>query len=109
MGLVRGDLTTVVLAGAYGKPRPAVILQPNFFAELDSVVVAPITSHLRPSAALFRKRIKPSSSNGLHIESDIMIDKISAVPRERTGKKIGHLHADEMAEITAAIALFLGF
>jgi mRNA interferase MazF len=108
MGLVRGDIVTVVLASEYGKPRPAVLIQSDFFQTKDSIVVAPMTSDLRPGSVLFRKRVRPSPNNGLLVESDIMIDKISAIPRAKVGKRIGHLEATEMIELTAAVTLFLG-
>jgi len=109
MGLVRGDVVTVVLASEFGKPRPAVVIQSDLFATKESVVVIPMTSDLRPQSVLFRKRMYPTSANGLQLESDIMIDKISAVARARVGKTVGKLSQDEMSELTAALALFLGY
>jgi mRNA interferase MazF len=63
---------------------------------------------LRPNSALFRKRVIPCTANGLQVESDIMVDKISAIPRAKVGKTIGRLQREEMAEITALLAIFLG-
>ena len=40
----RGDLVTIAVSGDYGKPRPAVVMQDDAFAELPSVTVLPITS-----------------------------------------------------------------
>ncbi len=42
----RGDLVTVALHGDQGKPRPALVVQSDSFAELASVTVLPITSTL---------------------------------------------------------------
>ncbi|TMJ14740.1 MAG: type II toxin-antitoxin system PemK/MazF family toxin, partial [Alphaproteobacteria bacterium] len=33
----RGDLVTVALPGAYGKPRPAVVVQADRFNQLGSI------------------------------------------------------------------------
>lgn len=30
--MVRGDLVTVILPGAYGKPRPALVILSDFFS-----------------------------------------------------------------------------
>ncbi len=49
----RGEVVTIVLPGAYGKPRPALVIQSDFFDALGSVTVLPITSELR-SAPLLR-------------------------------------------------------
>lgn len=40
----RGDLVTVFLPGDHGKPRPALVVQSDLLADLDSVVLCPITS-----------------------------------------------------------------
>jgi mRNA interferase MazF len=109
MGITRGDVVTVVLASEYGKPRPAVIVQSDIFQTKESVVVVPMTTDLRPNSVLFRKRIMPSPENGLQFESDIMVDKISAIPRVKVGKIIGRLQPAEMADLTVALALFLGY
>lgn len=108
MGLVCGDVVTVELASEYGKPRPAVVVQSDIFPTKNSVVIVPMTSDLRPQSVLLRKRITPSATNGLLVESDIMVDKISAIPRAKVGRTIGRMRPEEMAELTAALALFLG-
>ncbi len=46
----RGDLVRVSLRGDYGKPRPALVIQSDLFAELDSIVICPITSSIRDAA-----------------------------------------------------------
>ena len=42
----RGDLITVALQGDAGKPRPALVIQADHFADLSTVVVLPLTSTL---------------------------------------------------------------
>ena len=108
MGVIRGDLAIAVAPGDYGKPRPVLVLQSDAFGETASVIVALITSDQRSTAALFRKSITPSEQNGLREPSDVMIDKLLTLPREKLQKTIGHLTSSEMTEITAALALLLG-
>ena len=55
----RGDLVPVVLAGAYGKPRPALVIQSDLFALHPSLTVLPVTSELRPIET-FRILVEPS-------------------------------------------------
>ena len=43
----RGDLVTIALQGDYGKPMPALIVQPDLFDEHPSVTVLPVTGELR--------------------------------------------------------------
>lgn len=104
----RGNLVTVSLSGDYGKPRPALVIQSDFFDEHPSITVLPITSELRDTP-LFRITIEPNKENGLQKISQIMIDKTHTVGREKIGKSFGKLSNDQMLEINRALAVFLGF
>ncbi len=103
----RGDLVTVALQGDYGKPRPALIIQSDLFDEHPSVTILPVTSELR-DAPLFRIRIAPNAVNGLQKTSDIMVDKVQSVPRERIGPAFGQVSAEQMLEVSRSLAVFLG-
>jgi mRNA interferase MazF len=104
----RGDLVTVALQGAYGKPRPALVIQSDLFDAHPSVAVLPVTSELR-DAPLFRVRIEPDPSNGLRAASDVMVDKPRSIPRDKVCAPIGRLADDAMLRVNRALALFLGF
>jgi len=104
----RGDLILVAIQGDYGKPRPALIVQSDLFNETHaSVTVAPITSTI-VNAPLFRVTIEPSPQNGLRSVSQIMLDKVTTVRRERLGNTIGHLEDDTLLRATRALALWFG-
>ncbi len=103
----RGDLVTIALQGDYGKPRPALIVQSDLFDEHPSVTVLPVTSELRETP-LFRIRMLPTAANGLQKPSDIMVDKVQSVPRERIGEVFGHASAEQMLEVSRSLAVFLG-
>jgi len=68
-------IVTVALAGDYGKPRPAVVIQSERLAATDSLLVCPLTSTQR-DAPLYRLAVAPDAENGLRRASDIMVDKI---------------------------------
>jgi mRNA interferase MazF len=104
----RGDLVTVTLPGAYGKPRPALVIQADFFSAHPSETILPVTSDLRPTP-LFRVTLKPSGQNGLRKPSQVMVDKTHTVPQERLCETFGRLEDDSMLEVNRALALFLGF
>jgi mRNA interferase MazF len=108
MELKRGDLVIVSAPGNYGKPRPAAIIQSNYFKDTGSLTVLLMTSNLHGDLPLVRHRITPSEGNGLLSVSEVMIDKIFTIPRDRLRQKIGRLSTTEMAGITASLALFLG-
>lgn len=103
----RGDLVTVALQGDYGKPRPALVVQADQFAELGSVVILPITSTL-VDAPLLRLPVEPSSDNGLRAPSQIMLDKPMTVKAEKIGPSFGQLDDATMVSVNRLLALFLG-
>jgi mRNA interferase MazF len=103
----RGDIITIVLPGAYGKPRPALIVQSDLFGALGSVTILPITSELR-IAPLLRIPVDPSEANGLRKKSQVMIDKTQTVPLAKIGSSIGRLDRDAIVAVDRALATFLG-
>jgi len=107
MGMNRGSVVVVALQGDYGKPRPALVIQSNFFSELPSVTILPITSDLRDSP-LYRINLKATVESGLNKPSQIMVDKSQTVPCEKIGQVIGYLSDEIMLSVNRAIALFFG-
>ena len=103
----RGDLVTVALQGDYGKPRPALVIQANQFADLGSVVILPITSTL-VDAPLLRPTVEPSPDNGLRKASQIMLDKPMTVKADKIGATFGHLDDASMVSVNRSLALVLG-
>jgi mRNA interferase MazF len=103
----RGDLATVAISGDFGKPRPALIIQADAFAEHPSVTVLLLSSGL-VDAPLLRLTVAPDSANGLRQPSQVMIDKAMTVRREKIGRAFGRLNADAMLEVERRLAVFLG-
>jgi|ERR1035441_6583762 mRNA interferase MazF len=103
----RGDLVPVVLSGAYGKPRPALVIQSDLFQKHPSVTVLPVTSDLRPIQT-FRISVEPTSENGLRATSQIMVDKVRTIPRDKAGDPFGVLELRTMSAVNRALAVFLG-
>jgi mRNA interferase MazF len=104
----RGDVVAVAAGGDYGKPRPAVIVQTDAFPETHaSVVVCQMTSELS-DAPDFRVTIEPSGRNGLHVWSQVMADKPVTIRRERVGRTIGRLDAEDVRRLNVALAFVMG-
>ncbi|MDO4794815.1 MAG: type II toxin-antitoxin system PemK/MazF family toxin [Brachymonas sp.] len=103
----RGDIVTVALQGAYGKPRPALVVQSNLLAELESVVICPITSAMRDASA-FRITVEPDKANGLRELSQVMVDKLSTLPRSRISEPFGRLDDERMKAVDRALLLVVG-
>jgi mRNA interferase MazF len=103
----RGDLVTVAAPGDYGKPRPALVIQSDLFDELPSVTLCLVTSALR-DAPIFRITVDPSPTNGLQRVSQIQVDKIMTVARERAGGVIGRLDDATLLKVNRSLAIFVG-
>jgi mRNA interferase MazF len=104
--LKRGDLVTVSIAGDYGKPRPALIIQSDLFAAIPSVTLLPLTSDLI-EAPVLRLLFEPTPANGLRQRSHVMIDKALTVPRSRVGAVIGQAEPAQMRAVRDALIRFL--
>jgi mRNA interferase MazF len=103
----RGDLITVALQGDAGKPRPALVIQADHFADLSTVVVLPLTSTLL-NLPLARVTIEPLPETGLQQRSQVMISRTQFLPRAKTGPVIGHLDPASVLEVTRRLAVLLG-
>jgi len=104
----RGDLVLVSLPGDYGKPRPALVIQSDLFAEIPSLTLLPMTSEIL-EAPLLRITIEPTGRNGLQKRSQVMIDKTHTIRRDKVGQPIGRLGPADLLAVERALALFLGF
>ena len=102
----RGDLVAVSLEGDYGKPRPALIVQTDLLADLNSLVLCPVTSDLHTAA--FRVTVEPTTANGLRVLSQVMADKLSTVPRIKVSEPFGRLEDDRMRAVDKALLLVVG-
>ncbi len=107
MELRRGDIVTIALQGDYGKPRPALIIQSDFFNEHPSLTILPITSDVRQTP-LFRIAIEPTSDNGLRNSSEIMVDKAQTIASDKIGRLIGRADERTLSLVNQALAVFLG-
>jgi mRNA interferase MazF len=104
----RGEIWTVAGGGAYtGKPRPCVIVQDDVFDATQSITVCAFTSD-PTEAPLFRIHIEPDDLNGLSGPSSLMVDKITTVPKDRIGKRVGQLGEEDVVRLNQAMIVFLG-
>lgn len=109
MEIKRGDIVLCVVAGDYGKPRPALVVQADLFNPAHpSVALLPITSHLIDTP-LFRIPIRSNKTNGLQQASQIMVDKVTAVRRDRIRERIGKVSPAILQQTEEALMRFLGF
>ena len=108
LDLKRGDIVTIAAPGDYGKLRPALIVQADVFNDIHaSIAVAPLTNTII-DAPLFRITLDPCRQNGLSRVSQIMVDKILTLPREKIGKRVGHVGNTLMVRVGRALSVWLG-
>jgi mRNA interferase MazF len=106
--MTRGEIWTLSGGKDYAaKPHPAVIVQDDRFDATDSITVCALTTDPR-EAPLFRLPVAPTERNGLRVQSCLMVDKISTVPRTKIGRRIGTLDAADMLRLNQAMMVFLG-
>ena len=104
----RGDIVIAVTPGDSGKPQPAAVVQSDIFNPTHaSITLCPITSHL-VDAPLFRLNLQPTAENGLGVSSQIMVDKITTVRKEKLRQTIGRLSSAEIDTLNRALYLWLG-
>jgi mRNA interferase MazF len=106
LALKRGDVVVASPRGEYGKPRPCVVIQSDLFELTDSLLVCLITSEVREGPDL-RLTLAPAATNGLRVPSQVMIEKITAVRRERC-RRIGGLKSSEIGRLNAMLATVIG-
>jgi mRNA interferase MazF len=104
----RGDLVMAVLPGAYGKPRPVLVIQADTVAQPNSLTILPLTDEITSDERL-RITIEASAENGLPSRSQVMIDWATTVRQKRIGQQIGHLSTDDITAVDRALAIFFGF
>jgi mRNA interferase MazF len=104
----RGHFIVVATPGAYGKPRPALVVQSDLFGHLPSFTICPLSTTLRDDADLLRIDVAPTAENGLRQPSQILVDKITTVPAAKIGGVIGVAKEELVLRVNRALAMFLG-
>jgi mRNA interferase MazF len=104
----RGEVWTVAAGADYsGKPRPAVVVQDDDFESTRSITICLFTTDAT-EAPLFRIRVEASEENALRESSALMVDKLTTVPRDELGARIGRLELGDVVRMNQAILVFLG-
>ena len=96
------------MPGDFGKPRPAVVIQADRFDTTATLTVLLVSSTLA-DAPLLRLSVEPTKTNGLRRLSQVMIDKVMTVKRDKLGAVFGRLEDATLVSVNRSLALFLGF
>lgn len=104
----RGDICVAATRGAHtGKPRPVVIVQDDRFDATVSLTVCPLSTQ-QVEAPLIRIDVEPTASTGIERPSQIMVDKVSTMPRVNVRDRLGRLSDADLVRLDRALVVFLG-
>ena len=103
----RGEIWTGAGPGYAGKPRPMVIVQDDRFTETGSVTICAFTTD-PTEAPLLRLSVQADELNGLHRDSQLMVDKLLTVPRSQLREQVGRLSDEAMVRLGRMMVVFLG-
>jgi mRNA interferase MazF len=104
----RGDIHVAAARGAYtGKSRSVVIVQDDRFDATASVTVCPLTTN-PVRAPLTRIVVEPNAATGIEQPSQVMVDKITTIPRANVRARVGRLADSELVALDRALVVFLG-
>ncbi|MGH3630300.1 MAG: type II toxin-antitoxin system PemK/MazF family toxin [Sciscionella sp.] len=104
----RGDLYTAAARGAYtGKPRPVVVIQDDRFDATASVTICPLTTSTI-EAPLIRIPVESNDATGIEQPSQIMVDKVTTMPRAGLRDHLGRLADTDLVRLDRALLVFLG-
>jgi mRNA interferase MazF len=100
----RGDIIVAVGRGDFStKPRPSLIVQADPFAEHHpTITVCPITTEVR-GGTFYRVPIAADADTNLVADSEVEIDLLQAIRRERVGRLIGSASNNTMTLVDQAL------
>lgn len=104
----RGEIYIAAARGACtGKPRPVVIVQDDRFDATASVTVCPLTTN-PVEASLVRISVEATATTGIEQPSQIMVDKVTTMPRQHVRDHLGRLTDADAVRLDRALLVFLG-
>ena len=84
-----------------------VIVQDDRFDATASVAVCPLTTN-PVEAPLVRIPVEPTDSTGIEKPSQIMVDKVTTMPRMNVRDRLGQLADADLVRLDRALVVFLG-
>jgi mRNA interferase MazF len=105
-GPARSEIWTISGNDYAGKPRPALIIQSDKYSRADSISLIPLTADIN-NASHLRIDLPPDEINGLRLPSQLMVDKITTIPKSKLGRKVGFVNQETMAAVAQALKMFL--
>lgn len=107
MEVKRGSVV-IVAHSDFGRPRSAVVVQADELGQATTtVLVCPATSDLAEQLPI-RPTVEPKAENGFRVRSQIMTEKMLAIPRDHVRQLIGTIDPETLGRLDTALLLVLG-
>ena len=104
----RGELWTAAGGKHYAtEPRPVLVVQDDRFDATDSITICPLTTD-STEIPLLRIPLTEGSDTGLDQPSNLMVDKLTTMPRSKLGERIGAVSDTDMLSLSRSLVVFLG-
>ena len=104
----RGDTYIAAARGMHtGKPRSVVIVQDDRFDATASITACPLTTNPL-DAPLTRICVGVTTATAIEQPSQIMIDKITTMPRANVRGHLGRLTDADRMRLDRALLVFIG-
>ena len=88
-----------------GKVRPVVIVQTDLLNDFHlSIIVCPLTTNVNREIKLLRVHV---GKKNLDVESDILVDQITAIDKKRLIKKLGKLNEVQVEKLRENLKVVL--
>ncbi len=110
----RGDIWMIRFDPSEGdeiqKIRPAVVMTASGAGKMRLQIVVPITNWQPQFSRYFwMVQLTPDAQNGLSKDSAADAFQVKSLSINRFHRKLGHVTTDQLDEISAAIALCVGY
>jgi mRNA interferase MazF len=104
----RGDIIVALGRGDFStKPRPSLVVQADPFAvHHPTITVCPITSSVG-GGGFYRVPIAADERTNLLADSEVEVDLLQAIRRERVGRRIGAASEDTMTLVDQSLRRWL--
>ncbi len=86
---------------------PVVVIQDDRFDATASVTICPLTTN-PVEAPLTRIAVEATTATGIEQPSQIMVDKITTMPRVNVRDHLGRLADEDLVRLNRALLVFLG-
>lgn len=84
-----------------------VVIQDDRYDATASITICPLTTD-PTEIPLLRTRVETGPTTGLTRPSNVMVDKVTTMPKDRLGERIGELEDNDMLSLSRALIVFLG-